>query len=215
MSIPRIKRPQIVHNLELLSRLLLRAEAEWVVIHTNPKCETRARDGLLGAGLLAFLPMEQIERRHGRGRKVKPAQTYTVIRPMFPRYLFAGMDRRKGQSVDQIRACDGVKGVLSFDKTGAVARVAVGDLIKILELSHGTFEGRPVADGQMADVARLKEGAVVKLVKGSWCGQDLTVTGYDAAKERVTGELTGSAMRLAVTAPLDAVIQPEVAKRTR
>jgi transcriptional antiterminator RfaH len=58
----------------------------WYAVHTQPHAEAKALDNLLRQGYRAYLPRRRVEIRHARRREL-------VLRPLFPRYLFAGLDR--------------------------------------------------------------------------------------------------------------------------
>ena len=58
----------------------------WYAVHTRPQAEAKALENLLRQGYEAYLPRYRTEIRHARRRQ-------TVLRPLFPRYLFAGIDR--------------------------------------------------------------------------------------------------------------------------
>ena len=58
----------------------------WYAVHTQPHAEAKALDNLLRQGYRAYLPRGRVEIRHARRRQL-------VLRPLFPRYLFAGLDR--------------------------------------------------------------------------------------------------------------------------
>src|SRR4051794_26787542 len=58
----------------------------WYAVHTRPQAETKALENLLRQGYQAYLPRYRTQVRHAR-------RLQTVLRPLFPRYLFAGVDR--------------------------------------------------------------------------------------------------------------------------
>lgn len=58
----------------------------WYAVHTQPRAETRVHDNLLRQGYAAYLPRCRLYVSHARRREV-------ALRPLFPRYLFAGVDR--------------------------------------------------------------------------------------------------------------------------
>ena len=58
----------------------------WYAVHTQPHAEAKALGNLLRQGYRAYLPRGRVEIRHARRRQL-------VSRPLFPRYLFAGLDR--------------------------------------------------------------------------------------------------------------------------
>ena len=56
----------------------------WYAVHTQPHAETKALDNLLRQGYRAYLPRCKIWVSHARRRQL-------ALRPLFPRYLFAGL----------------------------------------------------------------------------------------------------------------------------
>ena len=58
----------------------------WYAVFTHPHGETKALQHLLRQGYSAYLPRYRTRISHARRRQ-------TVLRPVFPRYLFAGIDR--------------------------------------------------------------------------------------------------------------------------
>jgi transcriptional antiterminator RfaH len=55
-------------------------------VFTHPHAEAKALEHLLRQGYSAYLPRDRTQVSHARRRQ-------TVLRPLFPRYLFAGIDR--------------------------------------------------------------------------------------------------------------------------
>lgn len=62
----------------------------WYVTYTTPNGERRARQDLEDLGLTVFLPMEQKVLRPARHRRHR--QRRTVEHPLFPRYMFVGLN---------------------------------------------------------------------------------------------------------------------------
>jgi transcriptional antiterminator RfaH len=58
----------------------------WYAVYTRPHAEARALAHLLDQGYEAYLPRYRTWISHARRRQL-------VLRPLFPRYLFAGLDR--------------------------------------------------------------------------------------------------------------------------
>ena len=58
----------------------------WYAVYTQPHAETKALEHLLRQGYSAYLPRYRTRVRHAR-------RCQMVLRPLFPRYLFAGIDR--------------------------------------------------------------------------------------------------------------------------
>ncbi len=125
----------------------------WYAVHTKPHAEARALDNLLRQGYSAYLPRARVELRHARRRQI-------VLRPLFPRYLFAGLDRSSmlwrpilstfGVS-DLVRAASEPalvpaeiierlqerEAAGAFDQTGRNATLKLGDLVRV---TSGVFE---------------------------------------------------------------------------
>ena len=58
----------------------------WYAVYTQPHAEAKAMEHLLRQDFSAYLPRYRTWVSHARRRQV-------VLRPLFPRYLFAGVDR--------------------------------------------------------------------------------------------------------------------------
>lgn len=88
----------------------------WYAAYTRPQAETRAGRELRQQGFEAFLPLERRLRRHAR-------RTDTVLRPLFPRYLFVALDIER----QRWRAVDGTRGIVHLVRRGELpAPVPVG-----------------------------------------------------------------------------------------
>jgi transcriptional antiterminator RfaH len=61
------------------------SEQRWYVVHTQPNGEGRADLNLRRQGFATYLPRYARRRRHARRQEM-------VKRPLFPRYLFVGLD---------------------------------------------------------------------------------------------------------------------------
>jgi transcription antitermination factor NusG len=79
---------------------------------TNPKCEERARAGLDALGYATFLPKETVWARVPKHRQ-KPGhpKKVKVERPLFPGYLFFGLDKGV-HPFEPVRLTDGVYSIL-------------------------------------------------------------------------------------------------------
>jgi transcriptional antiterminator RfaH len=121
----------------------------WYVVHTQAQGESRADLNLRRQGFVTYLPRYLRSRRHAR-------RTETVVRPLFPRYLFVALDVacdrwRAVQStfgvsnlvvigndpvplpdgvVDEIRAREGVQG---YVKLGLPAGVRPGSPVRLVD----------------------------------------------------------------------------------
>jgi len=79
----------------------------WYVVHTQPHHEVRADLNLQRQGFATYLPRYQRTRRHAR-------RTETVVRPLFPRYLFVAIDLGR----DRWRAIHSTFGVSHLVQAG-------------------------------------------------------------------------------------------------
>jgi len=121
--------------------------ARWYVVHTQPQNERRAELNLQRQGFATYLPRYLRNRRHAR-------KTETVARPLFPRYLFVGLDVAR----DRWRAIHSTFGVcqlvLAGDEPAPVPEGIVEE-IRARESNGFVALGLP---------AGLKAGSQVRLV---------------------------------------------------
>jgi transcriptional antiterminator RfaH len=93
----------------------------WYAVHTRPNAEVKALENLLCQGYHAYLPRYRAQISHAR-------RLQTVLRPLFPRYLFAGVDRG-AMRWRPILSTVGVSGVVrSGDEPAPVAPEIVAAL---------------------------------------------------------------------------------------
>jgi len=125
----------------------------WYAVHTRPQAEMKALENLLRQGYEAYLPRYRTDIRHAR-------RLQTVLRPLFPRYLFTGIDRAAmrwrpilstvGVS-DVVRSGDGplpvapeiVEALRAQEGAGAfdaLARRRTPRLGELVRISAGAFE---------------------------------------------------------------------------
>ena len=129
----------------------------WYVVHTQAQNEGRADLNLRRQGFVTYLPRYLRSRRHAR-------RTETVVRPLFPRYLFVALDVardrwRAVQStfgvsnlvvignhpvplpdgvVDEIRAREGEQG---YVKLGLPPGVKPGSSIRLIDGIFADYRG--------------------------------------------------------------------------
>ena len=137
--------------------------ALWYVVHTQPNGEARAEINLRRQGFDVYLPRYQRKRRHARKSEI-------VARPLFPRYLFVGLDLAR----DRWRAIQSTFGVthlvLAGDEPAAVPDGIVdeirdregGDGYVALGLPPGIGRGSRVrlVDGLFAETKGVIERIV-------------------------------------------------------
>ena len=126
----------------------------WYAVYTQPHAEPKALEHLLRQGYSAYLPRYRTRVSHARRRQI-------VLRPLFPRYLFAAVDRatmpwrpilstvgvtdvvRTGDEpatvpeeiVAAIREREKIGG---FDRIDPRQRLRLGELVRV---TAGAFEG--------------------------------------------------------------------------
>jgi transcriptional antiterminator RfaH len=162
----------------------------WYAVYTHPHGETKALEHLLRQGYAAYLPRYRTRVSHAR-------RCQTVLRPLFPRYLFAGIDRASIRwrpilstlgVADIVRAGDepaavppGIVAAIQarevagdFDRLTQRVRMSMGDLVRV---TAGTFEEMV---GTLVEL-REQERIVVLL---EWLGRAVRVQLRAEAVER-------------------------------
>lgn len=158
------------------------SEAErWHAVRTLPQREKLAVQQLTNQDYRVFLPMHLKTRRHAR--KVE-----TITAPLFPRYLFAVLDRTK----DRWRSINGTVGVERLLTSGGEPQAVPRGLIESLILA--TSE-----DGAVRFDFGLREGQSVKVIAGPFAdliGRLECLNGND--RVNVLLELLGGTIRVAL-----------------
>ena len=126
---------------------------QWCAVYTQPHAEAKALDHLLRQGYTAYLPRYRTKISHARRRQI-------VLRPLFPRYLFAAVDRatmpwrpilstigvsdlvRRGDEpvavpAEIVAAIREREGAGAFDRLGNRQTLRLGDLVRV---TAGAFE---------------------------------------------------------------------------
>ena len=122
----------------------------WYVVHTRPAAEATAAEHLARQGYRTYLPRHRRWVRHARRRAV-------ALRPLFPRYLFVGIDRAV-MGWRPVRSTIGVADlVCSGDEPAAVPQTVI-DALQARE-REGAFD-------ELAPLRRLAPGNPVRLSDG-------------------------------------------------
>lgn len=179
-------------EMALLAGMVGRYPLKWVVCYTNPQCERRAFQSLMAAGIMAWLPEMTIERQQARSKK-----KFTVRKPMFTRYVFAGLDALRRQSYGDTRACDGVEGLVTAEKDGKPVDLGSDVMACLIRRLNGTDE---VTAGQLFQV-----GQRLRIEVGAFAGLTMDVTRHDDGAEVVGGEVNLFGRATPVTLPVDSV----------
>jgi transcriptional antiterminator RfaH len=124
---------------------------QWLVVHTQPSKESVAQRHLCEQGFDAYLPRYKKTRRHAR-------KTEEVLSPLFPRYLFVGIDLQ----ADQWRSVQGTRGVsyllVTNDQPAIVpSRIIQG--LKDQENADGLVSIESMSCFTKGDKVRVIEGA--------------------------------------------------------
>lgn len=132
--------------------------ARWLVVQTHPRAEEKAVEHLLRQGFQTYLPQYLKRRRHAR-------RIETVRAPLFPRYLFVGIDRA-AQSWRSIRSTIGVARLVTLGDEPAVVPDGVigglrrreeGGLVQLAPRSFRSGETVRIVEGAFADRLGLFE----------------------------------------------------------
>lgn len=125
--------------------------AGWYVVRTQSRCEERARNHLNNQGFNVYLPRYKKRRSHAR-------RVETVLRPLFPGYLFVYLPEGGGGC----RSINGTIGVHSLVSFGAMEPARLSDLVvdelQKREDDSGIVQLRKPAL-QKGDQVRLIDGA--------------------------------------------------------
>ncbi|HEX6960176.1 MAG TPA: transcription termination/antitermination NusG family protein [Ferrovibrio sp.] len=136
----------------------------WFAVHTQPHKEALAAQHLRNQNFEVYLPRYQKMRRHAGKAEI-------VAAPLFPRYLFAGIDleTQRWRSVNGTRGVVGLVMLGGGDKPIPVPEPVIAE-IRAREGEDGFIRLNPpqfrrgqtlrIVDGPMADTQALFEEAV-------------------------------------------------------
>lgn len=129
-------------------------QANWFVVQTQPHAEAKAKRHLVNQGFEPYLPVYRRRVRHA-------GRTGTVLRPLFPGYLFVRFD----PEVSRWRSINGTLGVRQILSDGQWPRYLdskIVDEIKAREDKAGVIElaAATFARGQ---AVRVTEGPLVNI----------------------------------------------------
>jgi len=122
----------------------------WYAVHTRPASEAKAAEHLRRQGYEAYLPRHRRWVRHSRKREL-------VRRPLFPCYLFVGIDRER-MAWRPVLSTIGVEDMVrGGDEPVAIPNTVI-ETLRARE-RDGAFD-------EPAPVSRLKPGERVRLGSG-------------------------------------------------
>jgi transcriptional antiterminator RfaH len=145
----------------------------WYLAVCNPRCEGRAQAALDAAGVVTYRPMREVVRAKRANRGCASS-----LVALLPRYLFVGL--ADGQCVSQVRACDGVAGLVSFNLDAGPERVAASEVRRVRR-----YEMSGEANRSDASPITLAIGETVRVIVGPFAGFEGEVTAYSARRGAV------------------------------
>jgi transcriptional antiterminator RfaH len=157
----------------------------WYAAYTQPHAEAKALDHLQRQGYSIYLPRYRRWVRHARQRAL-------VSRPLFPRYLFVGLDRLT-QRWRPIRSTVGVLGLVSSSEEPVPVAPEIIDALRRRE-GEGAFDVlSPAQFLRAGDTVRVTEGPFEDLV-----GRLLGIADHE--RVYILLDLLGRAVRAEVAA---------------
>ena len=138
--------------------------SNWYVVHTHPHAEAKSAVHLRRQGFMVYLPRYNKKRRHAR-------KLLIVAAPLFPRYLFVGMDCER-QRWRAVSSTIGVSHLICHGEKPACVPSIVIDEIRAREDASGIvcLDNRPqFAPG---DKVRIAAGAFSDCLGLFECGND-------------------------------------------
>ncbi len=157
----------------------------WYVLHVRPRCEKKLAEVCRVMGLSHYLPLREETKVYQR-RKV------TVLKPVFPGYLFASFDRR---------------GRLALLKTNNVVRIL--ECADQRQLLHQLAQVRKAlaVDITLNSCSALTRGKLVQIKSGPFMGLEGRVLSIRArTKVRLNVEMIGQAVMVEVDRALVEVL---------
>ncbi len=140
----------------------------WFVVYTLPVKEIVAKQHLEEQGYDVYLPMFKKTRRHAR-------RVDEVLQPLFPRYLFVGLDLR----IDSWRSVSGTRGVAYLLLNNGHPLGISTSIIEGLQLQENEHGLVPIAC-----VETFVKGKTLRIVDGTFKDQVAVFEKMDA-KQRV------------------------------
>ena len=122
----------------------------WYAAYTQPNAEVKALEHLRRQGYLAYLPRYRRYVRHARRQSL-------VLRPLFPRYLFVGIDRL-AQRWRPVRSTVGMVGLVARAEEPVPVAAAIVDALRAQECD-GAFDF-------LSPTQRLRAGDDIRVTQG-------------------------------------------------
>ena len=123
----------------------------WIVAHCHANAEFKAEVHLKRQGFDVFLPRYKTTRRHAR-------RVETVIRPLFPRYLFIKFDEQTTHW-RPIRSTVGISHIISAGERPLIAPPWVVEQLRQRQDDDGMFSSVPKLRFEKGDAVQITDGA--------------------------------------------------------
>lgn len=126
----------------------------WYAAFTQPQAESGAAQQLRNQGFEVFLPLCRRVRRHARRNE-------TVLRPLFPRYLFVAIDPER----QRWRSVNGTRGVIRLVCQGDAPAVVPPGVVERLQVRSGVDSVVP-----LDALTALEQGQELLVTAGPFAG---------------------------------------------
>jgi len=157
----------------------------WYVVQTHPRAETKAAMHLNRQGFTTYFPRYLKRRRHAR-------RVETVVAPLFPRYLFVGIDMA-AQRWRSIQSTIGIAQLVSNGEQPASIGNHIIDELRSRESELGFI--------QLKQAGNFRPGERLRVVEGAFCDSlGLFESVTDSARVTILLDLLGRKVRVMLDA---------------
>ena len=163
----------------------------WYAVMTRPAAEAKAAENLRRQGYATYLPRHRRWVRHARRREL-------VWRPLFPGYLFVGIDRAV-MGWRPVRSTIGVAGIVCGGDEPVPVADAIIALLRARERDGAFDERSPVQGLKAGDEVRLSDGPLADLVGriAAAAANDRVVILFEFLGRTVSAEVQGTSLEAA------------------
>ncbi|MBT7077129.1 MAG: transcriptional activator RfaH [Pelagibacterales bacterium] len=157
---------------------------DWCVVYTNVNKETIAEKNLIGQNFITYMP--KYKKIISHARKIS-----TVIKPLFPRYLFVNVDL-VAQRWPIINSTYGVNVIISMEGKPVIISEDIINKIKLCE--------KPDENINVVPYSIMTKGDEVNILEGVFSGKKGIFNGLtDNNRVKVLFNLLGKEVTLSVS----------------
>lgn len=157
---------------------------DWCVVYTNVNKETIAEKNLIGQNFITYMP--KYKKIISHARKIS-----TVIKPLFPRYLFVNVDL-VAQRWPIINSTYGVNAIISMEGKPVIISEDIINKIKLCE--------KPDENINVVPYSIMTKGDEVNILEGVFSGKKGIFNGLtDDNRVKVLFNLLGKEVTLSVS----------------